>query len=247
LLKFSSLEKLRQLEEEAIEKVRQANAELVAARELVNRRKADNDDEPNDSESYNPSQTKKNDITNAMVGSSQEYPLGQDVPSSIRHRRSVESNKWQKAQEIASDMYGEGTTEQTKSSRGPCKACFKAGNLSKWHVPILDRGMFSGTDIGVPLKHAGSILEHPTYAVITFTSRQAAVAARQCLVDGSGVDRWVEIEEVRTDTCRTIDGFSNSLILYPMLCCHYGVDLQASGCTIGGRGTLGHFPVSWVL
>jgi hypothetical protein len=35
-----------------------------------------------------------------------------------------------------------------------------------------------------------------TYAVVTFSSRQAAVAARHCLADGRGVDRWLSLETV---------------------------------------------------
>ena len=35
-----------------------------------------------------------------------------------------------------------------------------------------------------------------TYAVVTFTSRQAAVAARHCLADSRGADRWVTVPEI---------------------------------------------------
>lgn len=35
-----------------------------------------------------------------------------------------------------------------------------------------------------------------TFAVVTFTSRQAAIAARHCLADGRGVNRWTPIEEI---------------------------------------------------
>lgn len=35
-----------------------------------------------------------------------------------------------------------------------------------------------------------TLTRHSTYAVVTFTSRQAAVAARNCLADGRGVGRW---------------------------------------------------------
>jgi hypothetical protein len=35
-----------------------------------------------------------------------------------------------------------------------------------------------------------------TYAVLTFTSRQAAVAARHCLADSRGADRWVTVSEI---------------------------------------------------
>ena len=35
-----------------------------------------------------------------------------------------------------------------------------------------------------------------TFAVVTFTSRQAAIAARHCLADGRGVNRWTPIEHI---------------------------------------------------
>jgi len=35
-----------------------------------------------------------------------------------------------------------------------------------------------------------------TYAIVTFTSRQAACAARQCLADGRALDRWTTYEEI---------------------------------------------------
>ena len=41
-----------------------------------------------------------------------------------------------------------------------------------------------------------SVVDYHTYAVVTFTSRQAAIAARQCMADGSGLGRWEELEEV---------------------------------------------------
>jgi hypothetical protein len=37
-----------------------------------------------------------------------------------------------------------------------------------------------------------------TYAVVTFTSRQAAVAARHCLADARGADRWVNLSDLPT-------------------------------------------------
>ena len=41
-----------------------------------------------------------------------------------------------------------------------------------------------------------TLARHSTYAVVTFTSRQAAVAARNCLADGRGVGRWNNLAEM---------------------------------------------------
>ena len=40
------------------------------------------------------------------------------------------------------------------------------------------------------------IAKDSTYAVVTFSSRQAAVAARHCIADGRGVHRWLSLEAV---------------------------------------------------
>jgi hypothetical protein len=40
------------------------------------------------------------------------------------------------------------------------------------------------------------IIDTDSYAVVTFTSRQAAIAARQCLADGTGLDRWREVDVI---------------------------------------------------
>lgn len=40
------------------------------------------------------------------------------------------------------------------------------------------------------------LVRESTYAVVTFMSRQAAVAARQCLADGRGQNRWITSAEV---------------------------------------------------
>jgi hypothetical protein len=41
-----------------------------------------------------------------------------------------------------------------------------------------------------------SLVDQYTYAVVTFTSRQAAISARQCMADGSGLGRWEEVEHI---------------------------------------------------
>ena len=43
---------------------------------------------------------------------------------------------------------------------------------------------------------ASKLAKDSTYAVVTFSSRQAAVAARHCLADGRGVQKWLSVETV---------------------------------------------------
>lgn len=59
-----------------------------------------------------------------------------------------------------------------------------AFNLKKWRN--------HSADIRDPFDLAGE----STFAVVTFTSRQAAVAARHCLADSRGADRWNTVSEI---------------------------------------------------
>jgi hypothetical protein len=45
-------------------------------------------------------------------------------------------------------------------------------------------------------KTADEIARDSTYAVVTFTSRQAAVAARTCVADGRGHGRWLTLKDI---------------------------------------------------
>jgi uroporphyrinogen-III synthase len=45
-------------------------------------------------------------------------------------------------------------------------------------------------------KAFGTALDHPTYAVVTFTSRQAAIAARQSLADGGAINTWKQVDDI---------------------------------------------------
>lgn len=47
-----------------------------------------------------------------------------------------------------------------------------------------------------------------TFAVVTFTSRQAAIAARKCLSDGRGAGRWRTLEEVPTPPLADASAFN---------------------------------------
>lgn len=48
----------------------------------------------------------------------------------------------------------------------------------------------------VPSGVLSRIIKNESYAVVTFTSRQAAIAARQCVADGSGLEGWKEIDKI---------------------------------------------------
>jgi hypothetical protein len=111
---------------------------------------------------------------------------------------SATGNQWDRVNSIMrGDRAGEKTPEQNpiesgvwekpsiKSCLSSVKSEFIAGlkAIGRWTKAKSD-----------PI--ASKLAKHSTYAVVTFSSRQAAVAARHCLADGRGQERWLSLETV---------------------------------------------------
>jgi hypothetical protein len=199
LIQFSTLERLKELEQQALEKVGVANAELIEARESVNRLTSGIPAGHTDEDVYDPTLSKKTDGPN--VTALEEAGNSASARSSIRQRAvSASLKKWHQAQVVVGSIQNEHKMKFDRSTfcGGFMKYCSRGSSeTAKREAEIATT---SETGEGQPeskkSKRVVNILEHPTYAVITFTSRQAAIAARQCLADGGGVDRWIEIEEL---------------------------------------------------
>jgi hypothetical protein len=117
------------------------------------------------------------------------------------------SNQWERVQSIVMD-------NQKLSSQSSSQP--RLINTGEWRLPfccswgrtVVHHGQSIGQHIAEAnakaLKRAASksgqlvnsVVQDATYAVITFTSRQSAIAARQCLTDGSGLDMWREVEDI---------------------------------------------------
>mmetsp|Transcript_18278 Transcript_18278/g.50913 ORF Transcript_18278/g.50913 Transcript_18278/m.50913 type:complete len:1171 (+) Transcript_18278:158-3670(+) len=78
-------------------------------------------------------------------------------------------------------------------------------NTGSWYVPCRKQRSSSEESITttrrvvenvIPSGVLSRIVKSESYAVVTFTSRQAAIAARQCLSDGSGLDGWREVDKI---------------------------------------------------
>lgn len=54
------------------------------------------------------------------------------------------------------------------------------------------------------------LVKDSSYAVVTFTSRQAAVAARHCLADSRGHDRWITVNEIPSPPLADAPAFNAS-------------------------------------
>jgi hypothetical protein len=104
----------------------------------------------------------------------------------------VEENKvsdWEKVQQAVQD---------NNEADGKKDAVIKSG---AWKIPSIG-SIFCRIlkKIRSPMKKTFNAVDEiksiSTFAVVTFTSRQAAVAARHCLADGRGVGRWVPVEDI---------------------------------------------------
>jgi hypothetical protein len=115
-------------------------------------------------------------------------------------RRRLNTNttdKWSKVVSIIkeSDTNGE-TTKGRKIASGKWKVLTPRQIFWKIHNKVMQ---ILGRSTELLTKKPDMIDElarHSSYAVVTFTSRQAAVAARHCLADSRGADRWVTVGEI---------------------------------------------------
>jgi hypothetical protein len=204
------------MEKETIEHVRIANEELVDTRRAVDLLCSGTEEVPIVVEedvagegTYDPATSKKDDGPASPGVADDGKPLssfpGASTISNVRQRVSSSTSKtWNQAQAAASSMSK--SHEKTVEKTSLCLGWMGRGARKGSH-PIAERA----ADLAAPITEAIAEeirdnsdlkklkilnLQHPTYAVVTLTSRQAAVAARQCLADGSGIDNWVEIEEL---------------------------------------------------
>ncbi len=105
----------------------------------------------------------------------------------------VEENKvsdWEKVQQAVNDNNAaSGNNYETTISSGAWKIPSCGAIMLKLWRKI--RFPFEST-----IDAVDEIKSTTTFAVVTFTSRQAAVAARHCLSDGRGVGRWIPVEDI---------------------------------------------------
>lgn len=105
---------------------------------------------------------------------------------------SVVADPWEKVQEYVRDdevAKGVHQSERRNISSGA------------WKVPQMKTRDWLTTKIAnFCKKKTADVVEdfasESTFAVVTFTSRQAAIAARHCLADGRGTQRWTPVEDI---------------------------------------------------
>ena len=110
-----------------------------------------------------------------------------------------ESVRWNQVEQIikSDEVLQQGIhNSSTYQPRKPSTGVWKmpsyqiAWNITKESSNATARWMTNKTK-----KVVDELARESTFAVVTFTNRQAAVAARHCLADGRGADRWITVEE----------------------------------------------------
>ena len=101
-------------------------------------------------------------------------------------------DQWSRVQNMVNEAH---------NKDGSLRSLRKPPDTGAWELP-------SFTDVKTKLSNWQKVAANTTeqvkdtlaretsYAVVTFTSRQAAVAARHCLADGRGVGRWIAAENI---------------------------------------------------
>lgn len=218
-LRLASIAELEDMVEEAWEAVRQANVELLQARADIFRKEGqldadeiraeiledeeekavatllapvdeaiDEDEEGlgNDNVDENENENSSQILPNLSRLGEEGVPLtGSAKEAGLRHR-GVKSTraKYAIAQSLIKQMNAQDANSDEKKEKRSCcngKAVFGVKKSAKKTSQKLAR-----------------FLDHPSYAVVTFTSRQSAIAARQCLADGRGVNRWSQVDDIPT-------------------------------------------------
>jgi hypothetical protein len=192
---------LADLEQEAEEAVNDANEELRRARAEVHRRMPGQEGQVippglSNEPALMPNETFLHENSNGGLGEGLFSSIVDDImayPSSTIRSSSL-SNRWQEAENLVS-------TKRNVIHKSNRSKNHKLDD-GRWPNPFHIWNQSTEQSIGEVSKKKSSIDVHPSiidtdsYAVVTFTSRQAAIAARQCIADGCGLDRWREIDYI---------------------------------------------------
>jgi hypothetical protein len=219
----ATIDELREMEKEAILKVHQANlvldeAQLRAIKDrqrLVsspsqNMKSQDDDDE----KFHDAKQDAPADLQNAslvVMMASKLRGRGWKRRKEDQQLESSESSDWKIFESIMRNSVVHGSIRTNPESAWHYEkriwslAKRLKGRTSKSVEFAYEQGAQVSSEVGAELQSfagevhntvANHLVRETTYAVVTFTSRQAAVAARQCLADGRGTNRWVTLSDI---------------------------------------------------
>mmetsp|Transcript_13295 Transcript_13295/g.38291 ORF Transcript_13295/g.38291 Transcript_13295/m.38291 type:complete len:1346 (+) Transcript_13295:296-4333(+) len=200
LVRLANLDDLIDMEEAAEESVEIANDMLQKARSRVNEATLDVDLDTLSKEFDH-----ENRALLVLHGNSAiELPTGSEQTAlpkfqhpSIRQRASTVESHWARAQVMTQAP----DTKQNRKTKNR-QRFLDTGNL---RIPFSKswRNRFKDLNDKVLTRAASTsrdLVDYAigtnTFAVVTFTSRQAAIAARQCIVDGNALNQWKQVEDI---------------------------------------------------
>ena len=182
----SDIATLEDLEQEAAEEVSIAIDQLHEARDEIRAEEPVN-------EHFNPPDM-MSDMMSEMLSVGSSTRSNKHVVFAEPDTPDEESDKPEDLWEQCEALIG---SEQYMVKRKG-KAIKRKMNTGAWYNPF--KRPFNRRDLTVedyvPSGFFKKITRHESYAVVTFTSRQAAIAARQCLSDGSGLDGWRQVDAI---------------------------------------------------
>lgn len=199
-MRLSSLEQLQQWEEIAQEQVEEANDDLVSTREKINELMSGEIVQIDHLKPASSSEEAHDARESVEANGIYEENLQLSTGAQLRQRAAHSTQRsWDTVQNITRDMSQEHREVSSKSRL--CAGLFRRlrrdtnavrANTKRMAEQVLSSLALNDTNFASVV----NVLEHPTYAVVTFTSRQSAISARQCMADGRGLDRWQEVDEL---------------------------------------------------
>ena len=193
VLEYYSIESLEAEEQDLLEELDEAHQDLIDAR----------------------TQVILDDDEKAVESNDDSIRQGEKSKGSLILNQGDENNEWLVSAKLPDS---ELQIFETRTSTKPRK-CSKIVHLIKRVFVGPDTISFDPKHYGIDSNQNGKAFltntEHPSYAVITFTSRQAAIIARQCLADGEAINHWKQVDGIPTFPLAD----APPLMCYPRGCC----------------------------
>ena len=175
---------LEDLEQEAAEEVSVAIDQLHEARDDIRV------EEPVADHFHTPDMMSDMMSELRSVGSGSRHVVDTVTEIKKRNKNKKSSDLWEQCEELI------GAEQYMVKMKG--MAVKRTMNNGRWYNPFRksrDSKELKVENV-VPKGFFAGFTREESYAVVTFTSRQAAIAARQCLSDGSGLDGWREVDRI---------------------------------------------------
>lgn len=132
-----------------------------------------------------------------------QSPLPEEVTPPFSIDSSVEARRRHNASSTPSNQWSlvESMVNEAHNKDGSLRSVHLTPDTGVWKMPKLS-GIKTMVDnwskffVNTTDRVVDTLARESSYAVVTFTSRQAALAARHCLADGRGLGRWTATDYI---------------------------------------------------